>query len=168
MTSAPRFRLVQIPRHLLHIGLDDLAQLGVPPAAHAALRALLADLPLVPDASSSAQLIGPPAIALPCLAVLARHVGQGLRDRNLAIAHDRERLAVERAKLVFLPAFALADAIARGDLRPLHQAVVFVVEATPSLSSAFGARDAAGLATYVTAESPIADLSHWRLVDLTA
>src|SRR5947209_3211349 len=109
-------RLVQIPKHLLHVALDDLSQLGVPTAARAALRALLADLPLVPEASSSAQLIGPPAIALPCLAVLARHVGQGLRDQNLAIAHDRERLAAERAKLLFLPADALAEAIEKGDL----------------------------------------------------
>src|SRR6185369_7831082 len=90
-------RLVRIPRHLLHIALDDL-----PPGSRAKLVPLLADLPLVPDASVSAQLIGPAEATLACLAVLARHVGQGLRDANLAIAHDRERLSQQRHKLVFL------------------------------------------------------------------
>jgi hypothetical protein len=158
---------VHIPKHLLHVKLDDLSQLGVPAAARDALRALLADLPLVPDATCSAQLIGPAAIALPCMAVLARHIGQGLRDRNLAMAHDREWLAAERAKLVFLPANALAHALARGDVRPAHEAVVFVAETIAALRPLLAARDAAGLATYVTARSPIADLAHWRLVDLT-
>jgi hypothetical protein len=162
-------RLVRIPRHLLHVGLDDLSQLGVPSTARDALRALLADLPLVPDASSSAQLVGPSAITLPCLAVLARHVGQGLRDQNLAIGHeDRERLRLERAKLVFLTADALADAIAHGDERPLHEAVVFVVETTAAALPLLASRDAAGLATYVTAQAPSADLAHWRCVNLTA
>ena len=168
MTSAPLSRLVHIPRHLLHVGLDDLARLGVPRDAHDALRALLADLPLVPDAASSAQLMGPPEIALPCLAVLARHVGQGLRDRNLAIAHDRKRLAVERAKLVFLSADALVAAVARGDTRAAHEAVLFVTDAAVPIPSVLKARDAAGLATFVTAASPIADLAHWRRVDLCA
>jgi hypothetical protein len=160
-------RLVQIPKHLLHVGLDDLPQLGVPTQARDLLRALLADLPLVPDASSSAQLAGPPGITLPCLAVLARHVGQGLRDQNLSIAHDRTRLAVQRAKLVFLSADALADAIALGDERPAHEAVLFVVEATAALQPLIARRDAAGLATYVTAQSPMPELAHWRRVDLT-
>jgi hypothetical protein len=159
-------RLVHIPKHLLHVGLDDLAQLGVPTPARAALRALLADLPLVPDASSSAQLVGPPAITLPCLAVLARHVGQGLLDQNLAIAHDRERLRTERAKLVFLTGEALLEAIARGDERPIHEAVVFVADPTVALRPLLAARDAAGLATYVTALTPIDELGHWRRVEL--
>jgi hypothetical protein len=146
--------------------LDDLSRLGVPARARDALRELLADLPLVPDASFSAQLIGEPAITLPSLAVLARHVGQGLRDRNLGIAYDRERLAVERAKLIFLDADALADAIAQGDARPANEAVVFVVETTASLRPLLASRDAAGLASYVTARSPIADRAHWRRVDL--
>ncbi len=162
-----RSHLVQIPKHLLHLGLDDLSQLGVPTAARDALRALLADLPLVPDATSCAQLVGPPAITLPCLAVLARHIGQGLRDRNLAIAHDRERLSAERAKLIFLTADALAEAISQGDDRPAHEVVVFVAETTASLTPLLASRDAAGLATYVTTQSPIADLAHWRRVDLT-
>jgi hypothetical protein len=70
-------RLVRIPRHLLHLGLDDLASLGVGQSTRDALRAVLADLPLMPDARSSAQLVGHPAVMLPCLAVLARHIGQG-------------------------------------------------------------------------------------------
>ena len=67
--------LTRIPRELLHVGLDDLSTLGVPDQARAALRALLADLPRVPDASLSAQLIGSREVTLPCLAVLARHAG---------------------------------------------------------------------------------------------
>ena len=81
--------IVRIPRELLYVGFDDLASLGVPASAQAALRALVADLPLVPDATSSAQLIGARSVALPCLAALARHVVQGLRDHNLTLAHDR-------------------------------------------------------------------------------
>ncbi len=161
-----RSRLVQIPKHLLHVGLDHLSQLGVPTAARDALRALLADLPQVPDASCSAQLIGAPAITLPCLAVLARHVGQGLRDRNLAIAHHRERLSAERMKLIFLSGDALAEAIARGDVRPASEAVAFVAEVTPALRPLLASRDASGLATYVTTRSPMVDLAHWRRVDL--
>src|SRR5438067_9111738 len=152
-------RLVQIPKHLLHVRLDNLSQLGVPTAARDALRALLADLPQVPDASSSAQLIGPPAITLPCLAVLARHVGQGLRDRNLAVAHDRERLTAERAKLIFLLADVLAEAIAQGDVRPATEMVVFVAGMSASLRPLLASRDASGLATYVTTSSPIPDLA---------
>jgi hypothetical protein len=159
-------RLVQIPRHLLHVGLDDLSQLGVPTAARDALRARLADLPLVPDAGSSAQLIGPPAITLPCLAVLARHVGQGFRDTNLAIAHDSARLTSERHKLIFLPGDVLADAIAQGDKRPFNETVVFVTGWTARVNPLLSSRDASGLATFVSAESPIPDLTHWRRVDL--
>ena len=161
-------RLVRIPRHLLHVGLEDLASLGVPELAHDALRGLLADLPLVPDARSSAQLVGPPAVTLPCLAVLARHVGQGLRDTNLAIAHDRERLRAVRRKLVFLTGGALAEVLAHGDERPAHEAVLFVFEATAAGRDLLAARDAAGLASFVTTAAALIDLAHWHQVDLAA
>ena len=161
-------RVVRIPRHLLHVGLEDLASLGVPGLARDALRALLADLPLVPDASSSAQLVGPPAVTLPALAVLARHVGQGLRDTNLAIAPDRERLRAVRRKLVFLTGEALAEVLARGDERPAREAVLFVVETTAAVRDLLAARDAAGLASFVTAAAALTDLAHWRQVDLSA
>jgi hypothetical protein len=163
-------RLVRIPRHLLHVGLDDLPGLGIPESTRDALRELLADLPLVPDASASAQLIGPPTTTLACLAVLARHVGQGLRDRNLSMAHDRERLHVERAKLVFVNAEVLAEAVARGDDRPRHEAVLFVSDLAPPhpAQGLLMDRHARGFATFVTAQAPLAQLAEWRLVDLTS
>jgi hypothetical protein len=163
-----RPRLVQIPRHLLHVALDDLPRLGVPTSAHDALRALLADLPLAPTASSSAQLVGPPSITLPCLAVVARHVGQGLRDHNLSIAHDRARLATDRAKLIFLTGDVLADAVANGDERPTREVAVFIAQTTDALGTLLAARDAAGLATFVTTPAAAPNLAHWRRVDLSA
>jgi hypothetical protein len=153
---------VPIPRHLLHVGLDDLPALGVHEHACGTLRVLLADLPLVPDASLSAQLIGPPDVALPCLAVLARHLGQGLRDTNLAMAHDRARLAKRRHKLTFLEASSLSKLLESDDARAAWETVVFVVEATPELTSLLAQREAAGLASFVTASAPLSALGHWR------
>ena len=160
--------LVRIPRELLHVALDDLPGLGVPDAARAALRALLADLPMVPEASLSAQLIGPPAVTLPCLAVLARHVGQGLRDHNLSLAHDRPRLRLERRKLAFLDAAAVAAAHGSGDPRLATEAVLFVVNCTPTLMDLLATRESAGLATFVTATAGFPLLNHWRTVHLDA
>jgi hypothetical protein len=151
-------RLVRIPRHLLHIALDDLA-----PGPRALLVPLLADLPLVPDASVSAQLIGPAEVTLACLAVLARHIGQGLRDANLAIAHDRERLSQQRHKLVFLTGCELERAVAGGATRPAQETVLFVSAASSALEGLLEERHARGLASFVTAEEPIAD---WRVIDL--
>jgi hypothetical protein len=161
-------RLVRIPRHLLHVGLDDLGSLGVAEPARDALRGLLADLPMVPDASSSAQLIGEPAVTLPGLAVLARHVGQGLRDHNLSMAHDRARLGSERGKLVFLSHDALLEALSSRDERPGDEAVLFVSEARDPVCSLLKQRDARGLASFVTAGAPLAALAGWRTVDLRA
>ncbi len=154
-------RLVRIPRHLLHVGLDDLLRLGVSTTSRDALRALLADLPLVPDASFSAQLVGEPAVTLACLAVLARHVGQGLRDHNLGLAHDRARLHAERQKLVFLTGDELATALALRETRPTREAVLFVSETTPSLSRLLEARHAAGLASFVSTTKPLEELADW-------
>jgi len=156
--------LLHIPRDLLHVELDDLPRLGVPDQARAALRELLADLPLVPDASHSAQLLGPRQLTLPCLAVLARHVGQGLRDHNLTLAHDRPRLHLERRKLVFVDAVALAAAAAGGDERAANEAVLFVVDCAPSVLNLFAARDSAGLASFITAPTGFSRLAHWRTV----
>jgi hypothetical protein len=149
------------------IPLDDLRQTGVSEHARAELRALIADLPLVPDASLSAELVGPASATLPCLAVLARHVGQGLRDHNLGLAHDRPRLRLERRKLVFLAAGALEQLLIRGDERPHHEAVLFVQGTTPAVLDLLAARQASGLASYVTSSSPHAALAHWRQVALT-
>jgi hypothetical protein len=159
-------RLVRIPRQLLHVELDDLAGLGVPPTAHDALRALMADLPMLPDASHSAHLVGPPEITLPCLAVLARHVGQGLRDHNLSLAHTRSTLHAERRKLVFLEGHALADILAAGNQRPLTEAVLFVHGTTPALVERLATRGSTNLATFVTSPTTHPHLAHWRSVDL--
>ena len=159
-------RLVRIPRHLLHVGFDDLTRLGVPERARDALRSLVADLPLVPGAELSAQLVGPPHVTLPCLAVLARHVGQGLRDHNLSFAHDRERLSFERAKLIFMGGDELARVVVGGDERLTREAVLFVYGATPSAVDLLLEREALGLSSFVTAAGSIAELAHWRIVQL--
>ena len=161
-------RLVHIPRSLLHVGLDDLPGFGVNESARVALRALLADLPEVPDAASSAQLVGPPRVTLPCLAVVARHVGQGLRDRNLAIAHDLRRLRAERHKLLFVTAQALDDALAQGDERPSRETVLFVSDVLPASLVLLTSRETVGLASFVTAPEPVSELAHWRVVNLDA
>src|SRR5918994_4072300 len=94
----------RLPRDLLYITLDDL-----PASSRAALLPMLADLPRVPTAADSCQLIGPSAATLPCLAVLARHVVQGLRDYNLTLAHDRGLLRAERRKLLFYDEAAVLE-----------------------------------------------------------
>ena len=160
-------KLVRIPRHLLHLELDGLRQLGVPEPAQAALRAVLADLPLVPRASDSAVLQGRADVTLPCLAVVARHVGQGLRDHNLALAADRARLREERHKLVFLDAETLENVLASGDERPRLEAALFVVNTSPSVLDLLAERHAAQLASFVTSTTPLASLANWRQVELT-
>jgi hypothetical protein len=152
--------LHRIPRELLYITLDDLASRGVPDSARVALRELLADLPQVPDVSSSAQLVGVPEWTLPCLAVLARHVVQGLRDFNLTFAHDRGRLAAERCKLLFLDSSGLSER------RPeaLREAVLCLHQPLPSDLDLVQARDAALLATFVSTERVQTALPGWRVV----
>jgi hypothetical protein len=157
-------RLVRIPRHLLHVRLDDLGGLGISEPACAALRALLADLPLLPDAAYSAQLIGPPKVTLPSLAVLARHVGHGLRDHNLTLAHDRHKLRDERRKLAFLDAESLIAALDGGDQRLAHEAVLFVANATPAVLRLLVPREASGLASFIATETELVELTHWRKV----
>jgi hypothetical protein len=159
-------KLVQIPRHLLHVGLDDLRQLGVPEVARAALLALLADLPVVPGAAESAVLTGRREVTLPCLAVVARHVGQGLRDHNLTLAADKARLHVERRKLIFLDAATLSSILDSGDDRPLREAALFVRDTTPRVLELLAQRESAGLASFVTSTAPGESLAHWRQVHL--
>jgi len=102
VTREARARLVRIPRDFLHLGLDDLESVGVSVGARRALVSLLADLPAVPTADDDALLVGSESTTLPCLAVLARHVVQGLRDHNINLMHDRARLRGERLKVVFI------------------------------------------------------------------
>ena len=151
--------VLRIPHDLLHIQLDDLPTFGVPDPKCVALRALMADLPLVPDASLSAQIIGPRAVTLPCLAVLARHVGQGLRDANLAIAHDRARLGRERNKLLFLDEGSVLSA---AEDRLTRECALFVVDATVASVSTLRQREAAGLVSFVGVPQPLAAIAHWR------
>jgi hypothetical protein len=106
-------------------------------------------------------------VTLPCLAVLARQVGQGLRDHNLSLAHDRHRLSAERLKLIFLDAEALDEVLASGDERPRREAVLFVVGTTPAVRDLLAERHAAGLASFVTSSVPVLALTHWRQVDLS-
>lgn len=152
----------RIPRELLYITLDDLPPRGVPDAGRLALRSLLADLPQVPDATSSAQLIGPPEWTLPCLAVLARHMVQGLRDFNLTLAHDRPRLKADRRKLLFFDSVALRQRRSEA----LREAVLCVHQPLPCDVDMLHARDAARLATLVSTERRIDALAGWRVVSL--
>jgi hypothetical protein len=157
-------RLVRIPRHLLHVELDDLERLGVTAAHRAQLRALLADLPQVPEAQHSAQIVGPAEVALPMLAVVARHVGQGLRDANIALrVADRERLRAERRKLAFVSECALVD-LGSDEARYAGEAALFVVGGTHSTVPLLLSREAQGLVSFVTTESPLEELAHWRRV----
>jgi hypothetical protein len=158
-------KLVRIPRHLLHVQLDDL---GLSENARGELRALLADLPLVPRASDSAILLGLPATTLPSLAVLARHVGQGLRDHNLSIAADRQRLRLEQRKLIFLDAEALEQALAWGEEQPSREAALFVTAPTPRVLELLAQREANGLVSFVTSTMPVAALASWRQIDLSS
>jgi hypothetical protein len=159
-----RAGLVRIPRSLLHVSLDDLEALGVPHETRARLLALLANLPLLPTAEHSALLAGEPRLMLACLAVLARHVGQGLRDYNLSLAHDRGRLRLERRKLVFMDAAELAEVVNDGDQRPIQEAVLFVRNASGQVVSLLAEREARGLASFVTADGPLDGLAHWHSV----
>jgi hypothetical protein len=84
------------------------------------------------------------------------------------MAHDRERLHAERAKLIFLSAEVLAEAIDAGDERPARETVLFVADASDSLGQLLASRSEAGLATFVTTPVPLAGLATWRVVDLTA
>jgi hypothetical protein len=121
----------------------------------------------VPDAAACAQLIGLPAVTLPCLAVLARHVGHGLRDHNLRLVQDLSRLNRERCKLVFLDGDAIVELMRMGDPRPGRETVVFVAGANPRVLELLAQRERAGLASFVTTAVPLGELEHWRYVDLT-
>jgi hypothetical protein len=111
-------------------------------------------------------LIGPESVTLPCLAVLARHVGQGLRDHNLSIAADRPRLRTERRKLIFLDAAALEELLLGGDEQALREAVLLVHGQRPAVLSLLAQREAANLASFVTSTTSVPALVHWRQVRL--
>ena len=149
----------RIPPHLLHITVDDL-----PVPVRARLLPPLADLPQLPAAADSAQLIGPSAVTLPALAVLARHIVQGLRDHNLTLAHDRPRLRRERRRLLFFDAAAVIEGAAEAET----ESVLCVADATPRVVPVALVREATGLASFVTTACPLERLAHWRLIDLGA
>lgn len=169
MSSRPR--LVRIPRAVLHVGLDDLVDLGVPEAARSALVGLLADLPAIPGAEDGALLVGSRAVALPCFAVLARHVAQGLRDHNVTLMHDKSRLRSGRLKLLFLSqSELLADLL---ELRPWAEteSALFLRELESPLPAALKellqVRADRGLATFGCADRAPRDRDGWRrLVEL--
>ena len=166
MNSSP---IVRIPRHLLHVELDDLERLGVSAVHRARLRALLADLPQVSGARDSAQLVGPDEVTLPMLAVVARHVGQGLRDANIALREaNRERLSAERRKLAFVSEGALLEGLAAGEVQRVGEAALFVVGATAATVPVVLAREARGLVSFVATETPLEGLAHWRRVSAVA
>lgn len=166
---APLGHLVRIPSTLRKLGLDDLQAHGVPAAARTALVALLADLPAQPTAADDAALVGPAEWTLPCLVVLARHVGQGLRDHNVALLHEKARLRRERKKLLFLSA---GEAIAV-DAAPLEREAVLFLHAlggvpSPLLGRVLGRRADLGLATFVATSRTDTVPPGWRVVDLRA
>ena len=82
------------------------------------------------------------------------------------MAHDRARLSEQRHKLVFLEATSLLRLLESGDARPARETVLFVVEATPDVSSLLTERDTAGLASFITASWPLSALAHWRTLHL--
>ncbi len=145
----------RIPPHLLLITLDDL-----PFDVRSRLVALLADLPQLPTAADSAAFVGPSELTLPALAVLARHVVQGLRDYNLTLAHDRQRLRRDRRKLLFCDAATLLED------GPISESVLCVAGATHEVMPQLQQRDAAGLATFVTTSIPLDALAHRRHIIL--
>jgi hypothetical protein len=49
-----------------------------------------------------------------------------------------------------------------------REAVLFVFETTDAVRDLLAARDAAGLASFVTTAAALTHLAHWRQVDLTA
>lgn len=160
--ALPVTRIVRIPRNLLHVELDDLERLGVPAAYRARVRAFIADLPLVAEVRHSAQFVGPPAVTLPSLAVVARHVGQGLRDYNIALRDaGRDRLQAERRKLAFVDAGVLLSTDGAGYAR---EAALFVVGATAALAPLLREREASGRVSFVAAEEALEALAHWRRV----
>ena len=121
---------------------------------------LLADLPQVPTQANSAVFVGPAELTLPALAVLARHVVQGLRDYNLTLVHDRPRLQRERRKLLF---WDPATLLQRG---PTWESVMCLAGATPEVLPQLQQREVAGLATFVTTSRPLDAVAHWRHINL--
>lgn len=101
------------------------------------------------------------------MAVLARHVTQGLRDHNIALMHDRSRLQTERLKLVFLAGAELAALIDEGERRLEREAVLFTLGAPPAVLALLASRERAGHASFVAVEQVPPVLANWRQVSLT-
>jgi hypothetical protein len=147
----------RIPRQFLYLTLDDL-----PESSRAALLPLIADLPLVPTAEHSCQVIGPTDLTLPCLAVLARHVVQGLRDHNLTLAHDRHRLHHERHKLLFYDEPALLQAPPTSTT----EAILCLLDPSPASVPLLTTRHSANLATFIATAHPVPQLPAWHQIHL--
>ena len=108
-------KLVQMPRDLLTVEVEDLAGLGVHPALIDAVAARCAGDPL---AIRSLALLGPrEAGTTPALMVLARLIGAALRDANIRLRDGGGNLRAGRLKLCYLPGSALPAALAAGDAR---------------------------------------------------
>jgi hypothetical protein len=147
----------RIPRQFLHLTLEDL-----PEPSRATLLPLIADLPLVPSAAHSCQIVGPTDRTLRCLVVLARHVVQGLRDYNLTLAHDRHRLHQERRKLLFYDEPALLEA----PCSSLTEAILCLVDPSPASVPFLTSRHATNLATFIATSHPLPQLPTWRQIHL--
>jgi len=86
----------------------------------------------------------------------------GLRDYNLTLAHDRPRLKTEPCKLLFFDSLAVTDARSAA----LREAVLCLHQATPADGELLLTRHASGLASFITAQRPLAGLPHWRVAPL--
>jgi len=62
---------------------------------------------------------------------------------------------------------SLDEILASSDERPSREAALFVIESTPRVLALLAERHAAGLASFVTSTTPVANLAHWRQVKLT-
>ena len=119
-------KLVQMPRDLLTVELDDLPALGVHPALIEAVAARCAGDPL---AVPSLALLGPRAAGTTAaLMVLARRIGVALRDANIRLRDTGSDLRRGRRKLCYLPGSALPAALDAADTRRALQweAAVFL------------------------------------------
>lgn len=121
-------KLVQMPVELLHVGVDDLGELGVDPALLAGYHAHLARMS---DGGEGLAILGRrQAGTRELLMVLARRVGAALRDENIRLRDGGGDLRTERKKLCYLPGGVLAEAMATGAARRAleGEAAVFIQE----------------------------------------
>ena len=161
-------KLVQMPRDLLTVEVEDLSALGIHPALVEAVAARCAGDPL---AIRSLALLGPRAAGTTAaLMVLARRIGTALRDENIRLRDRGGDLRRGRRKLCYLPGAALRTAIdteyARRALE--SEAVVFVQDLedawsgdgaparlADAVSGLLAQRGRRGLRTFVSADPAV-------------